>query len=242
MRGPQRLKKPDGNAGHGRNGKVTVLDPVRAKNGSAKAPGRTNGAVYLSAKSVQLYPFDEKYFRLLQQGDDATRSHFVSYFSRLLSIKLRSRKLKTEDILEVQQETFLRVLLAVRQGEIQQPERLGSYVNSVCNHVASEMFRDQFRNNHMDLEEVDVPDSGADLEKRMISNESVRKVHAVMARLSDRDRTILGAVLQGRNKDDICRELSVDRQYLRVLMHRAIANFREQYNKSSNRFWQAAKR
>jgi len=236
------LKKLDGNAGNGRSGKVTVLDPAKAKNVSAKAPGRTNGEVYLSAKSVQLYPFNEDYFRLLQQDDEATRAHFVSYFSKLLSIKLRSRKLKTEDIHEVQQETFLRVLFAVRKGEIQQPERLGSYVNSVCNNVASEMYREQFRNNHVDLEEVDVPDSGADLEKGMISNESVRKVHAVMARLSDRDRTILGAVLQGRNKDDICRELGVDRQYLRVLMHRAIASFREQYNKSSNRFRQAAKR
>jgi RNA polymerase sigma-70 factor, ECF subfamily len=35
-----------------------------------------------------------------------------------------------------------------------------------------------------------------------------------------------------RDKDEVCRELSVDRNYLRVLLHRAKAHFRERYNQT----------
>ena len=34
---------------------------------------------------------------------------------------------------------------------------------------------------------------------------------------------------EGRDKDDICRDLNIDRNYLRVLLHRAKNRFRDQY-------------
>ena len=222
------------NPGHARKGNVTVLDSWRRNNG-ARPLSRGNAEVYLSATTVQLFQFDEDYLRLLRQGDRATQVHFVSYFTKLLRIKLRSKKLMVEDIFDVQQETFVRVLVAVRTGEVHQPERLGSFVNSTCNNVVYEWYRDNSRNRHADLDSVDVPDGSADLEGQMILQEQARKVRAVISKLPSRDQAVLRALLQGRDKDEICRELEVDRKYLRVLMHRAIANFREQYRKNSGR-------
>ena len=211
------------------NGKVTVLDPHRNKKGWMRHPGRTNAEVYLSAIRVELYPFDDSYLELLRRGDRATQDHFVSYFAQLLRIKLRSRKLPAQAIQDVQQETFLRVLVAVRTGDVRQPDRLGAYVNSVCGNILLEQYRLLAREQHADLEAVDVPDVAADLEARMISDEKTRRVRAAMIQLSERDQAVLEAVLLDRDKDEVCRELNVDRGYLRVLMHRAMGTFKEQY-------------
>jgi RNA polymerase sigma-70 factor (ECF subfamily) len=196
----------------------------------------------LSATTVQLFQFDEQYLRLLRQGHRTTQDHFVSYFTKLLRIKLRSKKLTAEHMFDVQQETFLRVLVTVRTGEIHQPDRLGSFVNSTCNNVLFEWYRDNSRIRHADLDAVDVPDGNPGLEAQMIAQEQAKKVRAVIAKLPPRDEAVLRALLQGRDKDQICTELEVDRKYLRVLTHRAIASFRDQYRKDSGRMNHAARR
>lgn len=194
-----------------------------------KPPVRANGEVYLSATPVELYPFDENYMELLRRRDRATQDHFFGYFGRLLRIKLRSRKLPVHVIQDVQQETFLRVMVAVYTGEVRQPERLGSYVNSVCNNILFEHYRLLSREQHVDLEAADGPDAAADLEARMIADQRTQSVHMTLDHLSDTQATILRAVLLDRDKDEVCRELDVTRDYLRVLTHRAIETFRTRY-------------
>jgi len=227
------LKKLEAHAEQRGQSNVTVLDPERRNKALAKPLGHAKPEVYLCATRVELYSFDENYFRLLRQGDRATQEHFVAYFTRLLRVKLRSRKLSPEDIEDVRQETLLRVLVAVRSGEVRQPDRLGPYVNSVCNNVLHEKYREICRNHHVDLDSVDVPDGGADLEGRMLAKEKVKMVHKTLSKLSARDSAVLRAVLQGRDKDEICAELGIDRGYLRVLMHRANSNFKELYQRKN---------
>ncbi len=54
-----------------------------------------------------------------------------------------------------------------------------------------------------------------------------------MAQLSEKDRQLLRAIfLEEKEKDQVCREFGVDRDYLRVLLHRAKNNFRVFYEKS----------
>jgi RNA polymerase sigma-70 factor, ECF subfamily len=48
-----------------------------------------------------------------------------------------------------------------------------------------------------------------------------------------RDSSILKAVfLDERDREEICREIGVDREYLRVLLHRAKQDFKAEYLKS----------
>src|SRR5260221_14246737 len=82
--------------------------------------------------SVELFAFDRAYVERLRDGDPPTEHHFVSYFEQLLGIKLRARTLASETVDELRQETFSRVIVALRkQGGIRQPERLGAFVNSI---------------------------------------------------------------------------------------------------------------
>ena len=209
-----------------------------------KPMSRANGEVYLSAITVDFYQFDSAYLRLLQQGDRATQDHFVCYFTEILRIKLRNRNVPVDVIKDIQQETFLRVLVNIRTNEIRQPEGLGAFVNTTCNNVLKEHYRDVTKNQHVDLDGVDVADAGADLEKKMMADEQTRTAQRVLAKLGERDGAVLRALLQGRDKEEICRELGVDRGYLRVLTHRAVENFREHCKpkKNSSRMSQAAKR
>lgn len=211
------------------NGNVTLIDPPQRSNVWAKPLERSNGEVYSSPTPVKFYPFDDKYMELLRRGDRDTQKHFVEYFGKLLRIMLRSRKLPLHMISDLQQETFLRVLVSVRTGDVRQPERLGAYVISVCKNILSEHYRQLAREQYMDLDKADVPDAAADLEARIIADENSRRVRATIDRLSERDRVVLQAMMQGRDKDELCHELNVTRDYLRVLTHRAAENFRAQY-------------
>ncbi len=50
--------------------------------------------------------------------------------------------------------------------------------------------------------------------------------------MPERDRSLLKAVfLDERDRDEVCRELGVDREYLRVLLHRAKQAFKTEYLK-----------
>lgn len=238
------MKRREGDTGSRQNGNVTIFDPQRRPKGSMRHLGRSNGEVYLSALPVEFYPFDEDYLRLLQQADGDTQDHFVHYFTGILNVKLRGRTLAADAVKDLRQETLLRVLVAVRVNEIRQPERLGGFVNSTCNNVLKEYYRTQAKNQAVDLEDVDVTDSGADLEGNMIAQEKAKTVRTVLARLSPKDAAVLRALLQDRDKEEICSELGVDRGYLRVLTHRAIRNFKEAYEakKLPRRVTQSAKK
>jgi RNA polymerase sigma-70 factor (ECF subfamily) len=183
---------------------------------------------------VELYSFDRGYFERLRAGHSETESHFVSYFSELLLIKLRARFLQTHAIEDIRQETFVRVLAALRkESGIQQPERLGPFVNSVCNNVLLEYYRSTTRHSELGDSAYDVPDETVDLDGRLISDEAQKSVRKVLDKLSPKDRDVLRAVLlEEGDKDQLCLRLGVDRDYLRVLVHRAKQNFKSSFEKT----------
>lgn len=193
------------------------------------------GAVYWLQKPVDLYSFDEDYLRRLGARDPATEAHFVSYFSERLKVTLRARGVDSQTIDDVRQETFCRVWLAVQSGSVHNPQGFGSYVYSVCKNVLSESRRQEYRNQHDPLESTDVADDQLSLEELMQQEENSRLIREILATLPERDRRILQArFFEERDNDDVCRQFGVDRDYLRVLLHRALNRFGELYRKKSN--------
>ncbi len=184
------------------------------------------------AGDVKFYSFDQAYVSRLREGDSDTEGHFVSYFTELLNIKLRSRVLPPELVDEVRQETFTRVLTAIRRrNTLERPESLGAFVNSVCNNVLLEASRSSARCNPLPCD-LDPPDRTINLDGALISEEVQRHVRDVLARLSRNDRELLRAViLEEKDKDQVCDAFGVNRDYLRVLVHRAKQRFKESYLK-----------
>ena len=186
---------------------------------------------------MQFFTFDNAYLERLRSGEFRTVDHFVSYFSQLIQLQLRSRLRSPEAIEDVRQETFVRFFATLRSPEgLRQADRLGAFVNSVCNHVLLEHYRSSSRDTPVADSEDDsaeIPDSRVDVLGDIMTRQTADTVRNVLDDLGERDRRLLKAVfLEERDKDDVCRDFGVDRNYLRVLLHRAKQSFKYQYMKS----------
>lgn len=177
---------------------------------------------------MQFEPFSSDYVQRLTAGDPETESHFVSYFSELLLIKLR-RLVRTRQALDdIRQETFLRVFRVLRQKGLAAPERLGAFVNGVCRNVMVEYYRSAAKHPQLPVNGLDAAGERLDPEAELVTEESKRIVRRILERMRPKDRQILRLVfLDERDKDEVCRICQVDRNHLRVLLHRAKNRFRE---------------
>ena len=183
---------------------------------------------------MQLFPFDEAYLNRLRARDFQTEQHFVAYFNKLLLIKLRSRLRSSSAVEDIRQETFVRVFKTVRsEGGIRNPGGLGAFVNSVCNNVLLEFYRSSSASTQDDEHIADRPDLTIDLDGMLVTNQTRERVREILARLPEKDRRLLRAIFfEERDKDEVCKDFGVDRDYLRVLLHRAKQNFRVIYMES----------
>jgi RNA polymerase sigma-70 factor, ECF subfamily len=184
---------------------------------------------------VDFFAFDEVYLERLRSGDFRTQQHFVSYFTQLIQLKLRSRVQSSDVVDELKQEVFVRffTVLRVKEG-IRQADRLGAFVNSVCNNVLLEHYRSSSRTTPLqeDEEEIQIPDPKIDILGSVLSGETTHQVRLVLDGLGERDRRLLKAIfLDEQDKDEVCRDFQVDRGYLRVLLHRARQSFKSQFAK-----------
>ena len=183
---------------------------------------------------LQLHSFDAGYVESLCEGNRQTQEHFVGYFSALLQVKLRSRLQSRHAIEDVCQETFVRVFAVLRkEGGLKNPERLGAFVNSVCNNVLFETYRSSARVESLDFEDrPELPATGPDALAIVSSRQMAEKVREILLAMAPRDRFLLKAVfLDQRDRDEVCQEFGVDREYLRVLLHRAKLEFKTEYVK-----------
>jgi RNA polymerase sigma-70 factor (ECF subfamily) len=182
---------------------------------------------------VEFFTFDKAYVERLREGDPPTEHHFVAYFEQLLRIKLRARMLPSDKVEDLRQETFIRVIAAVRrEGGVRQPERFGAFVNSICNNVLMEHYRSSAKNQPMEDSHMEIPDKVLDLEGMLVTKQASEQVRKILNGMPRRDRDLLRAIfLEEKEKDVVCKEFGVDRDYLRVLLHRAKDKFKALYEK-----------
>lgn len=183
---------------------------------------------------MQFHAFDAKYIESLRAGDPRTQEHFVEYFTTLLHLKLRSRLKSPQAIEDVRQEVFARVLTSLRKdGVLRQPDRLGAFVNTVCNNVLFEHYRSTSRSQSLDDEgQPELPSTGVDVLGTVAARQLKAKIREILLGMPERDRSLLKAVfLDERDRDEVCRQFGVDREYLRVLLFRAKKDFKTEFLK-----------
>jgi len=215
---------------------VTQRRPASREHGVRQGP--PGPVLYLrpprfARPALQFYAFDAGYIEGLCADDLQTQEHFVGYFTELLNLKLRSRLQSRQAIEDVRQETFARVLNTLRKDGLRQPERLGAFVNTVCNNVLFEHYRANSRSESLDEEDrPELPATGASAHDVAAANQLKAKVREILAGMPVRDRGVLKAIfLDERDREEVCREFGVDGEYLRVLLFRAKQNFKAEYVK-----------
>ncbi|HVR39244.1 MAG TPA: RNA polymerase sigma factor [Thermoanaerobaculia bacterium] len=179
---------------------------------------------------MELFAFDDDYVRRLRSGDRWTEEHFLSYFHELLLIKLRTRIKSMAEIEDIRQEVFVRVFRALRSNNgVRDGRKLGAYVNAICNNVMHESQRVTHRTEPLDPHHD--PAGDVDIEQAFSTMETKEHVRRALASLPEKDAQLLRALfLEERDKDEICAAFGVDRDYLRVLLHRAKERFRAEYH------------
>lgn len=171
--------------------------------------------------------FDADYIDRLIARDPETGQHFATYFSELLWIKLRTRVQSPQMLEDIRQDTLLRVLRNIRDGQLNKPECLGAYVSSVANNVMLEYFRSESKYREVSDESWALVDPKGTVHDAFLSGERKQQISAILNEMPEKDRELLKAVfLQEQDKDEVCRRYGVDRGYLRVLLHRARTRFR----------------
>ena len=185
---------------------------------------------------LERHDFDADYIGRLVSGDAETERHFTDYFGQLLVLKLRPRLRSAAQVEDARQETFVRVLSTLKEkGGLASAGSLGAFVNGVCNNVLFEMYRANARTTGLDEEyEEEATTQAADV--ALVADEAREEVRAALLDLPERERLVLKWLFfDERDKNDICRDLQIDRGYLRVLVHRAKSRFRERLALLSSR-------
>lgn len=175
--------------------------------------------------SVEQSSFNFEYLARLKDQEPDTETHFVNHFTNVLQARLRFQLRSRQLIDDVCQETLLRVLIHVRRGT--QIERLPAFVHAVSKNVVLEALRGQQKHSTTEQEFPDLPDVRIDFDASLITKQRQAAVRQVLAELPDKDRRILQRLfLDEAERDELCAELGVDGEYLRVLLHRAKLRFR----------------
>ncbi len=213
---------------------ATHVWPLRPAVAAVRLARRKTASVRFARESREgRFEFERAYLDRLASGDPETERHFTRYFGDLLSIKLRSRLRSPAQVDDARQETFLRVVKALRQpGGIQSPGGFGAFVNSVCNNVLLERFRDLKRHEPPSEEPAPLPDTETpNAESQLITREGKEAVRRVLDAMTPQNRRLLCAILlEEGDREDVCREFGVTPDYLRVLLHRAKKEFRALYS------------
>jgi RNA polymerase sigma-70 factor (ECF subfamily) len=198
---------------------------------TAAVESRANSQEAGSAKGrLKRDSFDRDYIQRLREGNVETERHFANYFGELLSIKLRARLRDWQLIEDLRQETFVRVLTALKSNNrLNSPESLGAFVNSVCNNLLFELYRRDAKRRTIEMDDrFDPPDDRASAESQMATEERSAEIREVLQELSAKDRELLRLVFyEDIDSAQICRSFGVHREYLRVLIHRAKCRFRQ---------------
>jgi len=172
--------------------------------------------------------FDESYISALRGQDPSAENHLISHFSRPVQIKLRARLRSPELIQDAFQETFLRVLSYFRSGKtLESPSSLPGFVHAICHNVALEFLRAHTRQDQYPERLREPVAAGLDPERQMVTEERRDMVRRLLQELSEKDRKLLKRIfLDDEDKDAVCQEFEVNRNYLRVLLYRARTRFK----------------
>ena len=172
--------------------------------------------------------FDSSFLDALQQGDSPAEQALYDRFKRPVELVLRARIRAPQLREEAHQEVFLRVFSYFRSGKtLDDPARLPAFLCAVARNTALEVLRANTRETQLFPEIGDRRDPSADPERDVLLGERRSVLRRVMGSLKSADRVVLERVYpQLQDKGSICRDLQIDRDYLRVLAHRARARLR----------------
>jgi len=149
-----------------------------------------------------------------------------------LRLKLRYKVLyhvghNCADVDDLVQESLTRFLRAEQRQQIRNTEEFGAFLNGVCRNVILEYRRRVKREPTIDPD-IPIPDAGVRPDAEIFEMRDA--IDNGLRELAERDRTILRSLyLEGKEKEEICKEWGMTDAQFRVVLFRAKERFRRVY-------------
>jgi len=137
------------------------------------------------------------------------------------------------DVDDIVQESMLRFMRAEQRQSIRNTAELGAFLNGVCRNVILE-YRRRTRREPIADPDIPIPDPGIRPEADVLEMRDA--IDNSLAELAERDRSILRALyLEGKEKEQICKERGMTDAQFRVVLFRAKERFRRLYGTEMKR-------
>lgn len=166
----------------------------------------------------------------IRSGETSGMEELYRVFSNGIRFQL-SRQLAPQDLDDQIHDIFLIVILAIRGGELREPERLMGYVRTVVRRqVAGYIERAvNSRRSHTDLDmEMTLSDRSPNPERSAIDREEMELAMRVLSSVRKRDREVLiRFYLKEQTPSEICRDLNLSLTQFRLIKSRAKAHFEQ---------------
>ena len=165
----------------------------------------------------------------IQKGDLASEARMVSRYKDGLFFMLR--KSSNADIAdEVSQETWAVVLQKVREGAINDPQKLAAYIVQIGRNQLIMYFRKNARNQGLDGQEASIEDQSiqSNAYASYESEELTASVRQVLEELdTDRDKELLiRFYLREEDKSKVCSDLGLSAEHFSRVLYRAKGRLR----------------
>ncbi len=157
-----------------------------------------------------------------QGGDQAAESALCARFAPrafLYGLKHLRDEAAAQDLA---QEVLLTVLAALREGRVQEPDRVASFVLGTCRLVASGWQRRERRRQELSVRIV------ADTTVEQVHELPPERLYGCLGQLPPREQRLLIMTFhEDRGADEIAAALGLNAGNVRVLRHRALARLRQ---------------
>jgi RNA polymerase sigma-70 factor (ECF subfamily) len=160
----------------------------------------------------------------IRSGDrTAEEALYQRYAARVYYLALK-RSGSASDAEDVRSETFVRVLAAIRVGQLRHPGAFASFCFRTLDNVASEMARQSQRTSGLACEPA------APAEREFLDEDVKNAIRRSIERLKPREREFLKMFYyEELPRDEIARRSGIPEDRVRLLKSRALKSFREYY-------------
>ena len=167
----------------------------------------------------------------IEDGDSEAERELYELHHRGLVYLLRRLTQDPALAEDLAQDTFRIVLERVRQGDLREPEKLAGFVRGTAKNLVIAERRKRYRRGvPEDLEAVPEPaDPSPGRLGELLRAEDRQRIRTLLGELrSSRDRQILFRFhIAEEPREQICRDLGLDRQQFNLVMFRARKRFRQ---------------
>jgi RNA polymerase sigma-70 factor (ECF subfamily) len=181
-------------------------------------------------QSVTTSSDSELIVRILQDDAAAESELYKKYAPRIYFLGLSELHSK-EDAEDIRAETFLRVIQALRQGKLRNPQSLAAFIVGIALNCVREHHRQHQKTETLNEMEPTLIGEGS-LEKAFLEQEASRAIAEAARHLKPREREFLRLYYyEELSKEEIARSLGIKEERLRLVKSRTLASFREIYKK-----------